>query len=52
MSKEMAALFDMELNECGISHNDNEDNYLNDDFDEDEDAIIMDHEVFRFTSFY
>lgn len=45
----MAALFDMELNDCGITHNDNnEEHYINDDFDEDEDAIIMDHEIVNF----
>ena len=45
MSKEsdMAALFDMELNDCHIGHND--DNQHNEDFDEDEDAIIIDQQV-------
>lgn len=35
----MAALFDMELNDCHIGHNEHN------DFDEDEDAIIVDQQV-------
>ena len=37
MSRDMAALFDMELNDCHIGHNE--------DFDEDDDAIIIDQQV-------
>ena len=38
MSREMAALFDMELNDCHFGHNE--------DFDEDDDAIIIDQQVY------
>ena len=39
----MAALFDMELNEhdCQTGHNDHKEH----DFDEDDDAIIIDQQV-------